>query len=48
MLTNKTLNLVVTELFIRGRELNIFLVFITKSYLAVSKSIRINSTHYLS
>ena len=24
MLTNKTLNLVVTELFIRGRELNIF------------------------
>ena len=29
MLRNKKLNSVVTELFIRGRKLNIFLVFIT-------------------
>ena len=29
MLRNKKLNPVVTELFIRGRKLNIFLVFIT-------------------
>ena len=29
---NKKLNLVVTELFIRGRKLNISLVFITQSY----------------
>ena len=29
MLSNKKLNPVVTELFIRGRKLNIFLVFIT-------------------
>ena len=30
MLTNKTLNTTVTELFIRGRKLNISLVFITQ------------------
>ena len=33
MLSNKNLNPVVTELFIRGRKLNNFLVFITQSYL---------------
>ena len=32
MLSNKKLNLIVTELFIRGRKLNISLVFITQSY----------------
>ena len=36
----------VTELFIRGRKLNISLVFITQSYFAVPKDIRLNSTHY--
>ena len=45
MLSNKKLK-IVTELFIRGRKLNISLVFITQSYFAVSKSIRLNSTHY--
>ena len=44
--TNKKLNPIVTELFIRGRKLNIFLVFITQYYFAVSKKIRLNSTHY--
>ena len=39
-------NAIVTELFIRGRKLNIFLVFITESYFAVSKNIRLYSTHY--
>ena len=34
---NKKLNLVVTELFIRGRKLNISLVFITQSYFKVPK-----------
>ena len=34
------------ELFIRGRKLNISLVFITQSYFAVPKIIRLNSTHY--
>ena len=43
----KKLNLAVTNLFIRGRKLNISLVFITKSYFAVLKNIRLNSTHYL-
>ena len=43
---NKKLNTVVTELFIRGRKLNISLVFITYSYFAVPKNIRLNSAHY--
>ena len=42
----KKLNPRVTELFIRGRKLNISLVFITQSYFAVVKNIRLNSTHY--
>ena len=32
MINNKKLNSTVTELFIRGRNLNISLVFITQSY----------------
>ena len=46
MLINKKLNPIVTELFIRGRKLNISLVFIAKSYLTVTKNIRLDSTHY--
>ena len=46
MLTNKKLNPIVTELFIRGRKLNISLVFITQSYFAVPKNIRLYSIHY--
>ena len=45
MLSNKELNLLVTELFIRGRKLNIFPVVIIQSYFAVPKDIRLNSTH---
>ena len=37
MLSNKKLNPIVTELFIRGRKLNISLVFITQFYFAVPK-----------
>ena len=37
MISNKKLNPRVTELFIRGRKLNISLVFITRSYFAVPK-----------
>ena len=44
--SNKKLNPIVTELFIRGRKLNISLAFITQSYFAVPKNIRLNSTHY--
>ena len=45
MLSNKKLNPIVTELFIRGRKLNISFVFILQSYFAVPKNIRKNSTH---
>ena len=37
---------IVTELFIRGRKLNISLVSITQSYFLVPENIRLNSTHY--
>ena len=46
MLNNKKFNPVVTELFTRGRELNISLVFITQSYFDVLNNIRFNSTNY--
>ena len=42
ILSNKKLNPVVTELFIRGRKLNMSHVFITQSYFAVPKNIRLN------
>ena len=46
MLSNKKPNLIVTEFFIRGRRLNISLVFNTQSYFVVPKNVRLNSTHY--
>ena len=46
MINNKKLNSVITELFIRGRKLNISLFFITKSYFKVPKDVRLNSTHF--
>ena len=46
MLSNKKLDPIITELFIRGRKLNIFLAFFTQSYFAVPKNIRLNSAHY--
>ena len=45
MINNKKLNPVVTELFIRGRKLNISIVFITQSYFKVLKDVILNSTH---
>ena len=33
-------------MFIRGRKLNISLVFITQSYFKVPKDVRLNSTHF--
>ena len=45
ILSNEKLNPIVTKLFIRGRKLNIPLVFITQSYFDVSKN-RQNSTLY--
>ena len=46
MINNKKLNSIVTELFIRGRKLDISLVFITQSYFKVSKDVRLNSTNF--
>ena len=43
---NKKLNPIVTELFIKGRKLNISLVFITQSYFAVPENVILSSTHY--
>ena len=39
LLSNKKLNPVVTELFIRGRKVNIYLVFITQSYFSIPHEI---------
>ena len=47
MINNKKLNPVVIELFIRGRKLNISIVFITQSYFKLPKDVRLNSTHFL-
>ena len=46
MIHNKKLDSVVTEMFIRGRKLNISLVFITQSYFKVPKDVRLNTTHF--
>ena len=42
---NKKYQSIITELFIRCRQLNISLVFITQSYFIVPKDVRLNSTH---
>ena len=46
MINNKKLDSIVTELFIRGRKLNISIVFITQLYFKVPKDVRLNSTHF--
>ena len=46
MIHNKRLNSIVTELFIRGRELNISLVFITQLYFKVPKDASLNTSHF--
>ena len=47
MCSDEELNPIITELFIRGRWLNMSLVFITQFYFDVPKNIRLNSTHYI-
>ena len=46
MITKNKLNSIVIELFIRGRKLNISLVFIKQSYFKVPKEVRMNTTHF--
>ena len=47
MIHNKKLNSIVTELFIKGRKLNISLVFLTELYFKVPKDVRLNTSHFL-
>ena len=44
---SKKFQVIIKELFIRCRKLNVLLIFITQSYFSVPKDIRLNSTHYL-
>ena len=46
IMSNKKIQAMVKELFIRYRKLNISLVFITQSYFSVPKEVRLNSKHY--
>ena len=46
LINNKNLNLIVNELFIRGRKLNILIVFVTQSYFKVPKDVSLKSTHF--
>ena len=46
IMTNKKFQAIIKEVFIRCRNLNISLVFITQSYFSVPRDIRLNATHY--
>ena len=46
MISNKKLNSIVTEMFIRGRKMNISIVFITQSYFKVPKEARLSTMHF--
>ena len=48
MEANKRLSPIVTEWFLKGRKINISLVFLSQSYFKVPKTIRLNATHFLS
>ena len=43
---NQKLSPIVTELFLRGKKLNISIMFISESYFKLPKTIRIITTHY--
>ena len=45
IISNKKLNQIVAELFVRGRKLNISTVLFIQSYFAVPKDVRLNCTH---
>ena len=47
-ISNKKLYQLVTELFIRGRKLNDYTVFITEYFFSVLKVASLDSTHYVS
>ena len=47
IMTNKKFQVIIKELFIRCRKLNISPVFIIQSYFSVPKEVRLSSTNYL-
>ena len=47
MENNKKFKRIIKELFYRGRQINISIVFITQSYFRALKDARLNSTHYI-
>ena len=47
IMSNKKIQDIVKELFIRCSKLSISLLFITQSYFSIPKDVRLNSTHYL-
>ena len=47
IMTNKKIQSIIKELFIRCRKLNISLVFVKQSYFSVPTVVRLNSTQYL-
>ena len=46
MISNKKLNPIVSELFVRGRKLNISILFIMQSYFKIPKEVRLNTMHF--
>ena len=47
IMRKKIFQVIIKELLISCRKLNISLVFITQSYYSISKEVRLNSIHYL-
>ena len=47
IMRSEKFKVIVKELFIRCRKLNISIVFITQSYFRTPKDVRLNSTHYI-
>ena len=47
VISDKKVQQVLKDLFIRCRKLNISLCFLTQSYFSVPKDVRLNSTHYI-
>ena len=45
--SNKKLSSKLSELFLRGRRLNVSLVVVSQSYFKVPETIRLNATPYL-
>ena len=46
MISNKKLNSIVTELFIRGRKINISIIFVTQLYFKELKDVRLNFAYF--